>query len=39
MKKLAEYNQRHPDKPLLLFQGIWLEEIEDGSDPIGVRSY
>jgi hypothetical protein len=32
-EKLAEYNQRHPDKPLLLFQGIWLEEIEDGSDP------
>lgn len=32
-EKLAEYNQRHPDKPLLLFQGIWLEEVEDGSDP------
>ena len=32
-EKLAEYNQRHPDRPLLLFQGIWLEEIEDGSDP------
>lgn len=32
-EKLAEYNQRNPDKPLLLFQGIWLEEIEDGSDP------
>lgn len=32
-EKLAEYNQRHPEKPLLLFQGIWLEEIEDGSDP------
>ncbi len=31
-EKLAEYNQRHADKPLLLFQGIWLEEIEDGSD-------
>ena len=32
-EKLAEYNQRHPDNPLLLFQGIWLEEIEDASDP------
>jgi hypothetical protein len=32
-EKLAEYNQRNPGKPLLLFQGIWLEEIEDGTDP------
>lgn len=32
-EKLAEYNQRNPDRPLLLFQGIWLEEVEDGSDP------
>jgi hypothetical protein len=32
-EKLANYNQRHPDKPLLLFQGIWLEEIEDYSVP------
>ncbi len=32
-EKLAEYNQRNPRKPLLLFQGIWLEEVEDGSDP------
>jgi hypothetical protein len=32
-EKLAEYNQRHPESPLLLFQGIWLEEIEDGTDP------
>ena len=32
-EKLAEYNQRHPDRPLLLFQGIWLEEIEDPTDP------
>lgn len=32
-EKLAEYNQRHPDEPLLLFQGIWLGEVEDGSDP------
>ena len=32
-EKLAEYNQRHPDKPLLLFQGIWLEEVEDPLDP------
>lgn len=31
-EKLAEYNQRHPDDPLLLFQGIWLEEMEDGSN-------
>jgi hypothetical protein len=32
-EKLANYNHRHPDNPLLLFQGIWLEEIEDYSDP------
>jgi len=32
-EKLAEYNQRHPDNPLLLFQGIWLEEVEDRWDP------
>lgn len=32
-EKLAEYNQRHPDKALLLFQGIWLEEVEDAGDP------
>jgi hypothetical protein len=32
-EKLANYNQRHPDNPLLLFQGIWLEEMEDYSDP------
>jgi hypothetical protein len=32
-EKLAEYNQRHPDKPLMLFQGIWLEEVEDAGDP------
>lgn len=32
-EKLAEYNQRNPDKPLLLFQGIWLDEIEDGQNP------
>ena len=33
-EKLAEYNQRNPERPLLLFQGIWLEEIEDGTDPL-----
>lgn len=32
-EKLAEYNERHPDDPILLFQGIWLDEIEDGSNP------
>lgn len=32
-EKLAEYNQRNPDKPLLLFQGIWLEEVEERHDP------
>ncbi len=32
-EKLAEYNQRHPSDPLLLFQGVWLEEIEDRWDP------
>lgn len=31
-EKLANYNQRHPDNPLLLFQGIWLEEVEDYTD-------
>jgi hypothetical protein len=30
-EELANYNYRHPDKPLLLFQGIWLGEVEDGS--------
>lgn len=28
-EKLAEYNERNPKNPLLLFQGIWLEEVED----------
>lgn len=32
-EKLAEYNYRHPGNPLLLFQGIWLEEVEDRYDP------
>lgn len=32
-EKLAEYNSENPDNPLYLFQGIWLEEIENGSDP------
>ncbi len=32
-EKLAEYNQRNPESPLLLFQGIWLEEVEDASNP------
>ena len=31
-EKLANYNQRHPDKPLFLFQGIWLDEIDDPQD-------
>lgn len=31
-EKLAEYNQRNPDHPLLLFQGIWLDEVEDRWD-------
>ncbi len=31
---LAEYNQRHQDKPLLLVHGIWLEEPEDLEDPL-----
>jgi len=30
-EKLANYNFRNPGKPLLLFQGIWLGEIEDGA--------
>ncbi len=32
-EKLANYNNRHPFDPILLFQGIWLEEIENPSDP------
>jgi len=32
-EKLAEYNERHQDNPLLLFQGIWLGEIEDPWNP------
>jgi hypothetical protein len=32
-EKLAEYNQRNPDNPLLLFQGIWLEEVDDPHNP------
>ena len=32
-EKLANYNQRHPDNPLLLFQGIWLDEVEDAYNP------
>jgi len=31
-EKLAEYNLRNPGKPLYLFQGIWLDEIEDPGD-------
>jgi len=34
-EKLADYNQRHPDNPLLLFQGIWLDEMEDYSSAQG----
>jgi hypothetical protein len=30
-EKLAEYNQRNPDKPLYLFQGVWLDEPDDPS--------
>ena len=32
-EKLAEYNERNPNNPLLLFQGIWLEEVENPHDP------
>lgn len=32
-EKLAEYNYRHPSNPLLLFQGVWLDEVENGSLP------
>ena len=32
-EKLANYNYRHPDSPLLLFQGVWLGEVENPSDP------
>lgn len=30
-EKLANYNQRHPDHPVLLFQGIWLDEVESNT--------
>jgi len=32
-EKLANYNNRHPYDPILLFQGIWLEEVDAPSDP------
>jgi hypothetical protein len=32
-EKLAEYNFRHTSSPLLLFQGVWLDEMEDWSSP------
>jgi hypothetical protein len=32
-EKLEEYNERNPKNPLLLFQGIWLEEVEDAGNP------
>jgi hypothetical protein len=32
-EKLANYNSRHTDNPILLFQGIWLEEVDNASDP------
>ncbi len=31
-EKLAEYNQRNPGNPLLLFQGIWMDEVENRYD-------
>lgn len=31
-EKLAEYNQRHQENPLLLFQGIWMDEVESSYD-------
>ena len=30
-EKLTEYNYRHPSNPLLLFQGVWLDEVENPS--------
>jgi hypothetical protein len=30
-EKLAEYNMENPSDPLFLFQGVWLDEITDGS--------
>ncbi len=33
-EKLAEYNYRHPQSPILLFQGIWLEEVGDRLNPL-----
>ena len=30
-EKLAEYNYRHPSNPLFLFQGVWLDEVENPS--------
>lgn len=28
-EKLAEYNYRHPSDPIWLFQGVWLDEVEN----------
>jgi len=33
-EKLAEYNERNPNNPLFLFQGIWLDEVEDPLNPV-----
>jgi hypothetical protein len=32
-EKLANYNNRHPYNPILLFQGIWLDEVDDPTNP------
>jgi hypothetical protein len=32
-ERLANYNNRHPHNPILLFQGVWLEEIDNHTDP------
>ena len=32
-EKLAEYNQQNQANPIYLFQGIWLDEPEDHTDP------
>lgn len=31
-EELARYNREHPNKPLYVFQGIWLDEIYEGND-------
>lgn len=31
-EEFARYNASHPDRPIYLFQGIWLDEVEETQD-------